>query len=287
MKQYGLALAGGGTRGAAHVGVLKALKEAKLLPEALAGTSAGSIVAGLYAAGLDVEELEEIVIDLSSHGLCFLDPDFAGILKFIPQMVLHRKVSLSGLLKGNRLKKLFCMLTEKKKLKDACIGLVIPAVDILSGNTIAYTNFPAPVSMEQVKWEFDGEICEVMIASSSVPGVFRPRKIGSYQLVDGGVTNNLPVDLLRAAGQRHVVAVDIGQDYHMPMDESVMEILSHSFSVMSRSLKNCMSEHELISLKPSLPEGAGLLTFEHMIGCMEAGYEYTKERIPQIKKILE
>lgn len=108
----------------------------------------------------------------------------------------------------------------------------------------------------------------------------------NYQLVDGGVTNNLPVDLLAAADEKRIIAVDLGDDYKKPANNSIFEVSLHSFSIMSRDLKDCLSQKELLLLKPSLPDEAGLLTFEYMTDCMEAGYQYTKKMIPRIKEVL-
>lgn len=283
---YGLALSGGGTRGAAHIGILKALEEEKLLPDTISGTSAGSIVAGLYASGMAVSELCEIGNYLSKHGSCFLDPDYSGIIKFIPQILTGKETSLTGFLKGNRLLKLLCELTDGISISDAPKKLVIPAVDLKSGSTIAYTNFASVKPVENVIWERNAALCEIMMASSSVPAVFRPRNISNYSLVDGGVTNNLPVDLLNAAGQNRVIAVDIGVDYETPHENSIAEIISHSFSIMSHSLKDCMSQGEILLLKPPLKKGAGLLTFQYMKDCIKSGYTYTKDMMPQIRKAL-
>ena len=119
--EYGLALAGGGTRGAAHVGVLKALEEARILPPAVAGTSAGSIVAGLYASGMPVSEMEKVVKHLSKHGNDYLDPDYAGLLGFMPQLLAGMNVSLSGLIKGKKLLAYFNELTGGKQLDESIV----------------------------------------------------------------------------------------------------------------------------------------------------------------------
>lgn len=283
---YGLALAGGGTRGAAHVGVLKALAEENLLPTSIAGTSAGSIVAGLYASGLCIDKIYEAVSYLTHHGLSYLDPDYLGLIQFIPQILLKKETSLTGLLKGNKMLHFLHGLVGDKTILDLPICTVIPAVDIKTGNTIAFTNFKSTSKIENVIWEKNGFLCDIMMASSSVPSVFCPRKINEYCLVDGGVTNNLPVDILIAAGEKKVIAVDIGVDYETPHDNSIMEIVSHSFSIMSRSLKDCMSSGEILLLNPPLPKDAGLLTFQLMEDCVEKGYQYTKKKIPEIKKRL-
>lgn len=284
---YGLALAGGGTRGAAHVGILSALEEENLLPNSIAGTSAGSIVAGLYASGMSLKEMRQTVTYLSKRGLCFMDPDYLQFLRFIPQILTKRQVTMTGLIKGNRLLALLYELTSGITMGEAKLMTVIPAVDINSGNTIVYTNSKHPQRSEKVIWEKQVCLCEIMMASSSVPGIFCPRTIDSYCLVDGGVTNNLPTDLLISAGEKNVIAVDIGVDYEMPHDDSIMEITSHSYSIMSGSLKDCRSSGELLLLKPKLPKGAGLLTFERMEECMNAGYQYTKSMTPAIRRTLK
>ncbi|MFT4006465.1 MAG: patatin-like phospholipase family protein [Lacrimispora sp.] len=292
MADYGLALAGGGTRGAAHVGVLTALEEAGLLPDRIGGASAGSIVAGLYAAGMGVGAMRETVRWLARHGRNYIDPDYLGILLFLPQFLMGREASLRGLVKGNRLQRFLCGLTDGLEIQGDCKGLLIPAVDVISGNTVVFTNLfgnEIPFSalkQTHVKWERSGLLCDIMVASSSVPAVFRPREINGYLLVDGGVTNNLPVDLMIAAGESRVLAVDIGEDYEMPEDHSIIETAFHSFSIMSRELKDCRSSGELLLLKPPMPRGAGLFTFECMEACMEAGYVYAKKMMPRISRIL-
>lgn len=293
MGDYGLALAGGGTRGAVHVGVLTALEEDGLLPDRIAGTSAGSIVAGLYASGMGIGAMRETVRWLEKHGRNYIDPNILGIALFLPQVLLHRQTSLQGLIKGNRLQRFLCGLTNGLDIGECQKGLLIPAVDLNSGNTIVFTNLfqeKIPISAlreENVKWQRNGLLCDIMMASSSVPAVFCPRQINGYMLVDGGVTNNLPVDLLISAGESRVIAVDIGEAYEMPKDHSIMEIAFHSFSIMSRELKDCRSSGEILLLKPPLPKGAGLLTFEYMEECMENGYVYTKKMMPRIKHALE
>ncbi|MDK2968833.1 MULTISPECIES: patatin-like phospholipase family protein [Lacrimispora] len=293
MADYGLALSGGGTKGAIHVGVLTALEENGLLPDRIAGASAGSIVAGLYASGMDIGALRENVRWLAKHGDNYIDPNILGVLLFLPQVLLHRSPLLMGLIKGNRLLHYLCDLTEGLEIQDCQKGLLIPTVDLNSGNTVVFTNLfeeKAPISAlreENVKWQKNGLLCDIMMASSSVPAVFSPRPINGYMLVDGGVTNNLPVDLFIAAGESRVLAVDIGDAYDMPKDHSIMEIAFHSFSIMSRELKDCRSSGEILLLKPPIPKGAGLLTFEYMEECMESGYVYTKKMMPRIRRALE
>lgn len=294
MINYGLALAGGGTRGAAHVGVLTALEEAGLLPNRIAGTSAGSIAAGLYAAGMPIKEMREMVKWFDRHGKKMMDVDIPGLLFLLPELLFKKKTKLGGLMKGERLKQLLCDLTNGLEIQGNCRGVLIPTVDLYSGDTIVFTNLineeklPLLASQqENVKWEKTGRICDIMMASSAVPGVFYPQKIKDYMLVDGGVTDNLPVNLLAATGEDTILAVDVGADYQKPYMDSVIETIFHSFTIMGRGLKNCRSMGEVMLLKPELNKKAGLLTFECMERCMEEGYKYTVRILPQIRKAIK
>lgn len=283
---FGVALAGGGARGAAHVGVLLALEEAGLIPHSIAGTSAGSLVAGLYATGTTPQMLKEIVEEMSENTAYFLDVDLLGIIRSLPQLMVEHKFELSGFIKGKRMERYLCMLTEKKRMKDVNLRTIIPAVDINSGYTIAYTNSLDNLkTVERVKWETDILVCEAMRASSAFPAVFQPKLIDGMCLVDGGVTDVLPVDLLIAAGEYNILAVDVAEDYKKPKTDNLFEISSHSFSIMSTRLKECHSHGERLLLKPDLPEESGLLTLDKMAECMAAGYEVASANMKIIKAL--
>lgn len=288
---YGLALSGGGTRGAAHAGVLLALKEEKLLPCAVGGTSAGSIVAGCFASGMEPEEICEEVLYLVERGKEYLDPDIMGLILLIPRLLSRQRVTLQGMLKGRRLNHYLCRLTKNQNLESITFPLLIPAVDLISGNTVCFTNFarqgifPArAVSDKETRWKHKGALCDIMTASSSVPGIFPPFHMSGDCLVDGGVTNNIPVNLMQEAGVRKIVAVDVGTDYQMPENDNIFEIVSHSFSIMRESLEECRSTGEILLLKPELTAEAGLITFEYMGKCMDEAYSYTKRNAGRIRR---
>lgn len=282
--EYGLALAGGGTKGAAHVGVLKALWEADLLPAAVAGTSAGSIAAGLYASGMPLSEMEKVVKYLEKHGNDYLDPDYGGLLGFMPQLLAGANVSLSGLIRGKKLLSYFNELTGSKTLDQSVVKLVVPSVDLMSGQTVCFTNMDHVKDTRTVHWVWDAYLCEAMMASSSIPAVFAPVVKGNLRLVDGGVTDNLPGNLLKECGVGPVVSVDLSGPYCAPRDASIIGTATHSFSIMSSRLKQCGSNDEALLLTPPLPKDAGLFTFGKMTECMEAGYRYTKAMLPKLRE---
>lgn len=111
---YGLALSGGGARGSAHIGILMALAEENMLPSSIAGTSAGSIIAGLYAANVSIDTMQKIAQILTSHPTTILDPDIIGMLLFFPQFLTCRKQHLTGLLKGHKLNNFLALILMVK-----------------------------------------------------------------------------------------------------------------------------------------------------------------------------
>lgn len=283
---FGIAFAGGGAKGAAHVGVLKALEENGLFPTSVAGTSAGSVIAGLYSIGVSTKEMEKLIHKLSTTGLHLLDPDYKGILKTITQFATFKPVTITGLIKGDKLEKLICDLTKGKTMRDAKMRTVIPCVDLSSGATIVYTNSLQGVkSFRNIKWEDNASMCQAIRASCAIPAVFKPKLIDNMCLVDGGVTDVLPVDLLLSTGEENVLAVDISNTYMTPKHNNIIEVATHSLSIMQNRLFQYISSGEKLLLRPELPEDASTLNFMAMNKCMEAGYNATMEAMPTIKAL--
>ncbi len=179
--RIGLVLGGGGAKGAAHVGVLRVLNEMQVPVHCVVGTSIGSIVGGLYASGVSVDELEHL----------FLDQNWARL--FALEVVKRGSIEdlLRSLLPAN--------------LPTDFDALPIPfrcvAVD-------AYT-------MREVVFS-KGDVAQAMRASMAIPAILRSVKTDSMKLVDGGVLNNLPVDVARQMGADIVIAVDLQQNQHDP-----------------------------------------------------------------------
>lgn len=283
---FGLALSGGGAKGAAHVGVLLALREAGMCPDSIAGTSAGALVAGLYAAGNSPEELEQIVSSMAGRASYYLDPNFVGLFKFVPALFFRKSAAFSGILKGNRIERMLTRYTDGKKIQALSMRTVIPAVDLNSGKTIAYTNRLFGVRpVDGVEWRGGVSLSAAMRASMAVPVVFCPKIMDGMCLVDGGVTDVLPVDLLIAAGERNVLAIDLAGEYKPPKVLNILEIAGRSLSIMETRLKDCRSTGEKLLLNPRLPKESGLLTLAQMQEYVQIGYETTKENLPVIRAI--
>ncbi len=176
----GLALGGGGARGLAHIGVLKALEEHNLRPDYLAGTSMGGVIAAAYAAGIKPAEIEQIASDVSQIRNLLRLADFS-----LPQQ---------GILRGERLFDFFEKYLQGRTFADIQIPLTLVSVDLNTGQEVHIQ---------------DGSVAQALRATVSVPGLLAPLEYDGMRLVDGGLLNNVPADVVKQMGADVVVAVDV------------------------------------------------------------------------------
>ena len=209
--RIGLVLSGGGARGIAHIGVLKVLEEMRVPIDCIAGTSMGAIVGGLYAAGASPEELEKLVTSISWNE-AFTDKQTADKLSFRrKQDSQEYKIDLNlgvrdgrlatakGLVQGQNLnlllKELLLHTADIKDFDRLRIPFRAVAADIETGEAVVLGS---------------GDLAEALRASMSIPGIFVPMEINGRMLVDGGIANNLPINVVRGMGADILIVVDIG-----------------------------------------------------------------------------
>lgn len=184
MYETGVSLGGGSLRGVAHIGAIQEILNRKIEITHIAGTSAGAVVAGLFASGMKPESMIKALeeINVKKH----LDIRF------------HRE----GWLKGDRIYQTLLKLTDGKYFSDLSIPLAVICVDLLSRQVVVIQ---------------EGEVAKALRASIAIPGVFSPVNFGGKILVDGYILNNNPADIVRSMGAKYVTAVRIvsstKQDY--------------------------------------------------------------------------
>jgi len=233
--EFGLALSGGGARGAAHAGVFKALAEEGLAPSFISGTSAGAMVGALYAAGYNPAEIEEIYIE-NAHRV--LDYNFRDFFALLFGLVTKTRVTFDGLIRGARLGRIFqSLLTEKGvvNIRDARVPLAVTAVDINSGKLVLFVSrMPQVPAGDKTVYVEDVELWRAVRASTAVPAVFKPEMVDGMRLVDGGVRDNVPAGILRRMGAKKVLAVNLGYAGQQKKDvDNILEITFQSIDVMS------------------------------------------------------
>jgi len=179
--KIGLALGAGSARGWAHIGVLRALSEAGIHPDIVAGTSVGALVGGCYVAG-ELDALEEFARELTRRKvLGFLDFNFSG----------------SGLIQGQRLRDALEGRLRSMTIESLATRFVAVAAEIGSGHEV---------------WLSRGHLADAIRASYAMPGIFRPVRIEGRWLFDGALVNPIPVSICRALGARYVIAVNVNTD---------------------------------------------------------------------------
>ena len=206
----GLVLSGGGVRGFAHVGALKALNEAGIFPDVISGTSAGAIAGALYADGKDPEEIIKMFSEKK-------------IFKYL-EIVIPKK----GLLKMNGLIKIVSQNLKAKTFEELSIPLFVTATNLNDG-ICKYFN--------------SGELLKPILASATVPVVFAPIKIHDKSFVDGGVLNNFPIEPIDALCN-FLIGVHVNPSGYLEEFNSILSIAERSFHLsfsthLGKKVKKC------------------------------------------------
>lgn len=227
-KQYniGLALSGGGVRGFAHIGALRALEDVGIKPDVIAGVSAGSIVASFYAAGMSADEIFNLFgsIDMSK----FLQVD----------------ISKSGFLKLDKFKRFLETNLPIKNIEELLIPTIIAATDIEQQHEMPFTS---------------GNIAERVVASCSIPLVFRPVKIDGSYCVDGGVLHNLPSFYLKPVCNT-VIGINVSPLKLGPIKLNVRSLAYRTYKLMT--MRNVVADKQLCDLLVDIISIQGHSTFD-------------------------
>lgn len=279
---FSLSLSGGGCRAAAHIGVLKALEQHKLKPIAISATSAGALIAALYCSGISVNDIEDICLELEKHGHKLIDWNIVALFCSALAVASGIKKSSLSVLKGDRFYSFLKYLFKDAHLSTAKLPLFISSVDLLSGKTLCFSKNCPNHKIANTVWQNDILLRDAVYSSCCLPSVFPPFKHGGYMLIDGGITNNLPVDFLFAADMPNIIAIDTGGLRQDAVISSLPEVIYRSISIMGERLKNCYVAGERLRIVPSLPVEADILSFDQMRTCIKAGFAATNELIPLI-----
>lgn len=279
----GIALSGGGIRGIAHVGVLKALEDNKIKIDAIAGTSAGSIVASLYAMGY---RPYYIYVLFKKYAQEIINIGNAPIVNGIGSFVKNKKIGISGLNDGTLLEKMFNELALRKGAR--VIGdikrmpLVISTVDISEGKEYIITN------CAQRDNTHDNYITEIGIgkavrASSSFPAYFCPCEYKDHIFMDGGVLDNIPVLPLKQVYGKKVIAVNFEAD-PVDKDGDIMDIIMKTLDIMGNKIsEKSIEQSDLLITVPT--DRAGLFDIDKLDQCYKYGYETVIKNINKIREI--
>lgn len=210
----GLALGGGAAKGVAHIGVLKALEDADIEIDYIAGTSVGAMIAALYAFKVDVETIGSLARRLTMS------------------KVTSFKLNKTGFFSTESLRELMLEYVGDVAIEDAAIPLSIVATDINSGEEIVLTS---------------GSVVDAVCASAAIPGIYIPVEINGRTLVDGGLVQNVPIEALQTAGAGVTIASHLNSVSHYQEISHVLDVMRNAFEIaVSQHTQDQLKEADLL-----------------------------------------
>lgn len=250
--RIGLALGGGAARGFAHIGVIQVLEESGIRPDLVVGTSAGSLVAALYASGKNGAELARLALAMDESAIT--DWAFPG----------------RGLIRGEGLARYVRDNTAGRTIEQLPLSLGIVATDLDSGEGVLFQR---------------GDLGMAVRASSAVPAVFQPVRIGTREYVDGGLASPVPVRFARQMGAELVIAVDISTAPDGNPTGDMMRLLLQTFAIMGRSINRFELKDADVVLRPKL-RGQSSADFTLRRQTIDAGREAATASLTQLREKL-
>ena len=291
--KLGIALSGGGLKGTSHIGVLKAFTDHNIPIDYISGTSAGAIVATMYACGYSPQQMQAIIQSIHIPDLIDLKVTTSDLFKHGFKWMLSGKfrfwsVIPTGLLKGEKIEAILVKLWQQRTVRDTKIPLAITAVDLNSADTVFFTSpVPRTRSILNARYYHNALLYEAVRASISIPGVFFPKKYRGMTLVDGAVKNNLPTDILNHMGAEKIIAIDLGYTGQPNYEiDSVGEILMQCIEIMGREVTLMKSEQYAdIIIRPQVAD-LNHKDFQQANEFISRGYQAAVEKISEIKQLL-
>jgi len=252
MKKIGISLSGGGSRGIAHIGILKALDDAGIEISMVTGTSAGAIIGAFYCSGYSPDSIMEIIRE-------------AKLIKYV-----RPAISSSGLLKLETIESIFKMYLKIDSFDALHIPLVVAATNIGNGTNVFF---------------HDGSLIKSVLASCAVPVIFKPIQLNGEYFIDGGVLNNLPIEPL--IGHCDII---IGSNCNPILENytpgNMRSLLERSLLMAINVNTLTKKGHCDLFLEPEGMKNFGGFDFSKSNEIFNIGYEYGKSKIGQIKALL-
>lgn len=251
--KVGVALGSGAARGMANLGVLQVFTEENIPVDLLAGTSAGAVVASLYASGADLRFIERMLDELD-----WLD---------LTSLTITRR----GLISSDKIHSMLKMLTKGQNFEDLPIPIAVVATDLITGEEIVIDS---------------GSIADGVRASLSIPGVFVPVVSGKKLLVDGALVNPVPADVCYQMGADFVIAVDVGPGPLRSKIRNLPEVIIQTIDILTRQVARNQRSPVDIMLKPDLSD-ITLTELNRSSEIVERGREVALANLDKIKRALD
>ena len=276
--KLGIALSGGGIRGIAHAGVLKALEDNGIKVDIIGGTSSGSMIAMLYASGYSPSHIYRLFKKYSK------DIAKVNTKPIIKSYMLNKRITLKGLNTGNNVEDLFNQVINKQgiyKMKDIKMPVVIPTVDLMNCKEYVFTNNPPE---DKEKYITDIEVGKAIRASSSFTAVFSPCEYKEHAFIDGGALDNIPIKEVKKQGADIVIGVKFNSD-EITKDSNIMDMTMKTIDIMGEKISedNIKQANYILNV---YTDKTGLLDVDKLDSCYKYGYNAVIENLDEIKEVI-
>jgi NTE family protein len=248
-----LALGGGASKGFAHIGIIKVLKENNIPIKIVTGTSAGSIVGSMYASGMSPDRLE-------------LEAEILGKTDLV-----DLTLSTSGFIKGEKLQNYINRKVGNRPMQQFPIKFAAVATDFESGKPVVFNV---------------GNAGQAVRASASIPNVFQPVVIGNRKYVDGGLSQPVPVSAAKKMGANFIIAVDISARPAKNVNQGMFSYLDQTFNVMSQTALHQELGQANVVIKPQVLELGSVGGFDQKQRAIQLGEQAARAALPEIKRKL-
>lgn len=275
-RSFGLVLAGGGARGMAHVGALRALNHLGYSPSVIAGVSIGALVAATYSLNpnwyLDLREMDvtgfPTLPEFKTRGVTERLKSFALVGRELRSLTFGWGIGEHTVEWG---RSVIENLTLGKQLEQGRVQTLLSATNILTGERIIKTK---------------GNAVDAVYASSALAGILPPLREGSHLLVDGGYSDSSPVDIVKQTGVDCVIILDPGQRLSDHTPSNGLEVFLRSIEITHKAFSRSRYEHADLVLTPHFGAQVGLFDFEHKRRCIAAGAYAVRQAAPRLRALL-
>ena len=276
--KLGIALSGGGIRGIAHAGVLKALEDNGIKIDIIGGTSSGSMIAILYAAGYSPYHIYTLFKKYS------IDIAKVNTKPIIKSYMLNKKITLKGLKTGNSVERIFNEVINKQgiyNISDIKMPIAIPTVDLMNCKEYVFTNNP-PENKD--RYITDISVGKAIRASSSFTAVFSPCEYKEHAFIDGGALDNIPVAEVKKQGADIVIGVKFNSE-KITEESNIMDMTMKTIDIMGEKIseENLKQADFIINV---YTDKTGLLDIEKLDSCYKYGYNAVIDNLDSIIKII-
>ena len=282
---FGVALAGGGLKGVAHIGALKALEELGIKVDYISGTSSGSMFAAMYAMGFSIDEMKrKTLTNYRMLTTISKTPFIKAGVSFMTKGVAE----IGGLIPSDNIAELVRIVTFDKKIKNMSevkIPLAIATVDTISTNECIFLSNKCENKMENVDYIYNAPIDLAVRSSMSFPGIYTTTNYGKYNFIDGGTKDNMPIEILKKMGATKTLGLSFKLDPYEPKDD-LMGIILRTVDIFA--MKDIKNASEIADLAYEIDAiGSSLLEIDDIDKIVEKGYKTIMDHKEEILKLVE